>query len=180
MNAKLSKMSADCKQINANLTALNRKAESNYDPRRDRVEGMGVDGERRHTEHITKSSPAPVSITTVEFDSDGHVKNYAAATAKTAPALSNPSVGAVRTNFGPSNLTDNSVRQTKSTSKIPSSSNRKTRSHTTAPKFEQLGLRLVDVKADGNCLFRALSHQLYDKEGYHRNTQRKHLRCGFQ
>ena len=88
VNAKLSRTSADCRQINTKLTALNRKVEPNYDPRRVRVEGNGVDAQKRHTEQITKTSPAPVSVTMAEFDSDGQVKDYVAATAKKAPALS--------------------------------------------------------------------------------------------
>lgn len=33
------------------------------------------------------------------------------------------------------------------------------------------GLDLYDVTGDGNCLFRALSHQLFDSEIHHRDIR---------
>ena len=165
VNTRLSKASADSEQTNTKLTTLKNETETNYNCLKTRLASSGVDNHRRQTAKTTKASSKPVLMTSVEFDSDGYVKDYEAATAKTAPAIRR-SVGAVNTSTGPPKMANDQSGQKESPNECHSS--------TVPHKFNRFGLKLVDVKADGNCLFRALSEQLYGEEQHH-DTLREYV-----
>ncbi|TYZ57463.1 hypothetical protein PybrP1_010851 [[Pythium] brassicae (nom. inval.)] len=49
--------------------------------------------------------------------------------------------------------------------------------HQVARHYAHIGWAVVRIEADGNCLFRAISDQLYDSEVYHRDIRRVHRAC---